>query len=629
MPYIVTNSDGSLTVTVPDSAVDTSSYSLALVGRSVSNYGQYFAQNTLRHLENFASAVAPSPGSTLEGQLWYNKTEEQLSVWEGSSWKRIGTVVGADNEKPTTYRSAGTTFYNTTSNKLEIWNDGWKDAGYGGLVTSAYSSDTNIQSPTTYGTRLRTLFLREAITNNMIPVIALVYVKSPQSSPTDPATNRGSTEVPAGSNNYETIMAMWSDFEFDINSNGTNTPVDGNIVDYYPELVPGTGDGILDARTGRVAGKVLKGQNSRGEYEASATNSFSTLYVTNSLGSAGERVPVGYFTEIDVSTSLTVAALTVNNNAGVGGDLSVTGNITSTGGSIEASDLVINNNSTLNGNTTINGNLTVNGVNTQDLGTDAQKIENGYFDNLDAQNLTVDGDTIMGNLTVNGEFSGTTSFTSSVDYAADTEWLGGANIIMNGGLIFGAATKIKTDNLSNENNTYYLTFVNDDTDNAAQEPAVSTNLVYNPQTNILQVTGGSMVASTFDGVATSAQYADLAEIYASDEQYDPGTVVMIGGSAEVTACRDVGCEQVFGVVSTDPAYLMNSAAEGVAVALQGRVPVKVQGIVAKGERLISAGNGVAKGIGVESYDPRKIIGRALSEKSTQDIELLECVIGVK
>src|SRR6056300_969435 len=157
MPYIVTNSDGSLTVTVPDSAVDTSTYSLALVGRSVSNYGQYFAQNTIRQLENFASAVAPSPGSTLEGQLWYNKTEQQLSVWQGSSWKRVGTVVGADNEKPTTYRTSGTTFFNTTTNKLELWNDGWREAGYGGLVTSAYSTDTNIQSPTTYGTKLRSL----------------------------------------------------------------------------------------------------------------------------------------------------------------------------------------------------------------------------------------------------------------------------------------------------------------------------------------------------------------------------------------------------------------------------------------------------------------------------------------
>ena len=59
MPYIVTNSDGSSTITVADSVVDTSTYSLALVGRNVSNYGQYFAQNTIRHLENFASSTAP------------------------------------------------------------------------------------------------------------------------------------------------------------------------------------------------------------------------------------------------------------------------------------------------------------------------------------------------------------------------------------------------------------------------------------------------------------------------------------------------------------------------------------------------------------------------------------------
>ena len=95
MPYIVTNSDGSSTITVADSVVDTSTYSLALVGRNVSNYGQYFAQNTIRHLENFASSTAPSPSTRLVGQLWYDKSESILRVWDGSNWKRAtGTLVG-------------------------------------------------------------------------------------------------------------------------------------------------------------------------------------------------------------------------------------------------------------------------------------------------------------------------------------------------------------------------------------------------------------------------------------------------------------------------------------------------------------------------------------------------------
>ena len=68
MPYTVSNTDGSITVSVADSTVDTSTYSLALVGRNVSNYGAYFVQNAIRSLENFASATAPTPGTVLIGR---------------------------------------------------------------------------------------------------------------------------------------------------------------------------------------------------------------------------------------------------------------------------------------------------------------------------------------------------------------------------------------------------------------------------------------------------------------------------------------------------------------------------------------------------------------------------------
>lgn len=624
MPYIVTNSDGSLTVTVPDSTVDTSTYSLALVGRSVSNYGQYFAQNTIRHLENFASSVAPSPGTTLEGQLWYNKTEEQLSVWQGSSWKRIGTVVGADNEKPTTYRTAGTSFFNTTTNKLEVWNDGWQDSGYGGLVTSAYSADTNIQSPTTYGTRLRTLFIRQATTNNMIPVIALVYVKSPQTDPSAASTNRGATEVPTGSGNYETIMALWSDFEFDVNSAGTNTPVEGTTVDYYPEFV--TGDavntpGILDARTGRAAGRILKGMNMRGEYEATATSTFDTIFVNTAIGSASVRVPNAYFTDIDISTSLSVGTLTVTNDAGIGGALSVTGNITSTSGVLEADDLIINLNSTLNGNTTINGNLTVNGVNTQELGTDAEKIENAYFNTVDTQTLQVDGVATIDTLNASN-ISSSIDFLGTSSHSDDITLNGAANMNLTTGFVVGAATQVLAVNDSSSATNHYITFVNGDT-TGREIVQMSSDLVYVPSTGTLQST-------IFDGVATSAQYADLAEIYASDAELEPGTVVMIGGSAEVTACDTDACTEVFGVVSTDPAYLMNSKAEGVPVALQGRVPVKIVGTCSKGDRLVSSGvAGCARAIGSTAYDPRMVIGRALANKTSDGEGTVETVIGVK
>lgn len=95
-------------------------------------------------------------------------------------------------------------------------------------------------------------------------------------------------------------------------------------------------------------------------------------------------------------------------------------------------------------------------------------------------------------------------------------------------------------------------------------------------------------ASTFVGLASTAMYADLAEMYTSDANYDPGTVLIFGGTHEVTTTTTFADHRVAGVVSTEPAYLMNSTCDGVAIALRGRVPLKVIGIVAAGDLLVTS-----------------------------------------
>lgn len=141
---------------------------------------------------------------------------------------------------------------------------------------------------------------------------------------------------------------------------------------------------------------------------------------------------------------------------------------------------------------------------------------------------------------------------------------------------------------------------------------------------------GNINASYFNGTATQAQYADLAEIYSADEEYEPGTVVKIGGEKEITQTTNHADTEVFGVISTDPAYLMNSEAEGLPVALTGRVPVKVIGKIKKGERLVSSDEpGYAWALGSDEYDTRAIIGRALTDKQDGGLGIIEAVIGVK
>ncbi len=85
-------------------------------------------------------------------------------------------------------------------------------------------------------------------------------------------------------------------------------------------------------------------------------------------------------------------------------------------------------------------------------------------------------------------------------------------------------------------------------------------------------------------------------MYAADSEIDPGTVVMFAGQGKLKACDVAACTKVAGIVSTDPAHLMNSAQEGVALAIAGRVPCKVIGPVEAGDMMISAGNGLDKSV---------------------------------
>ena len=128
--------------------------------------------------------------------------------------------------------------------------------------------------------------------------------------------------------------------------------------------------------------------------------------------------------------------------------------------------------------------------------------------------------------------------------------------------------------------------------------------------------------------AVQAQYADLAENYTSDSDYAPGTVLVFGGEAEVTQSATSHDTRIAGVVSTNPAYLMNGTETGIPVALQGRVPCRVLGPVSKGDRVVSSHiAGVAQALDPLQYQPGCIIGKALQAIDSTDISVIEVVVG--
>jgi hypothetical protein len=170
--------------------------------------------------------------------------------------------------------------------------------------------------------------------------------------------------------------------------------------------------------------------------------------------------------------------------------------------------------------------------------------------------------------------------------------------------------------------------------------------VYNGNVLAVQVqattltTGANTTAGTITGNWTlsagsrlQATYADLAERFAADEIYEPGTVVQLGGTKEITAVKYELSDDVFGVISDTAAYLMNAGAGDdkthPPVAVTGRVQVKVIGKVTKGQRLVSAGNGMARAAEYNEATAFNTIGRALTDKTTEDVGFVEAIVMIR
>ena len=214
------------------------------------------------------------------------------------------------------------------------------------------------------------------------------------------------------------------------------------------------------------------------------------------------------------------------------------------------------------------------------------------------------------------------------------------------------AAQVTNTTTNTENKSVFLAFV--DTQGATTTLETDSDLAYNPSTNLLTTTGnvnashlnatttlqsdvvnavtgtftGNVTASHFVGTATQAIYADLAENYQADDTYEPGTVLVFGGSAEVTATNKTHDTRVAGVVSTNPAYLMNKDSGNTSLGLTGRLPCLVKGPVDKGTLLVtSATPGVAQALNDAYYKPGCVIGKSMNTITNSSVELIEIAVG--
>ena len=248
-----------------------------------------------------------------------------------------------------------------------------------------------------------------------------------------------------------------------------------------------------------------------------------------------------------------------------------------------------------------------------------------------------------GSQSTNGTLTGvwTANGAGTANAVAGTAmWVTGGNLMITG----AGSVGIKTDNFyysngvsiplgaaaySNSNVAAYLpTYIG----NVGTGATVFNGTTLNAGANTTagNITGNWTLTT---GSRLTATYADLAERFSADDVYTPGTVVELGGAAEITAVKYELSEDVFGVISDNMAFLMNNGAGDnethPAVAMTGRVRVKTLGTVRKGQRLVSAGDGHARAANEGEASAFNVIGRALEDKYTSELGTVEAIVTIK
>jgi hypothetical protein len=601
MAYTINLTDGNVFATISDGTINTSS-SLTLVGKNYAGYGELLDENFIQLLENFSSASSggnPTSGklaSPLTGQLWWDKTSALLKVYNGSIWKTISAAT-ASATQPTS-NVTGDLWYDTVNQQLKVWS------GAAFIVVGpAFSSSegTSGAIPETVNDSGATPhFITSLYVNN---VRVAIVSKDANFTPAAPLN----TTFPTIYNG----ITLWN----------SGTPVFGGTV---------TNAALLD------------NLDSTDFMRATAnTATTGTVKVLNNLG-----LSVGTANVFNVNTTSTDANIKSDIS---GGNLVIQANVAGTTYAV-ASALGLNgtfavaNALTVGTTASITGNITGANLVTGGIVTASGNITGGNLITAGQANVSravVTGNVDAGNLRTSGLVSAAGNITSAANVA-------GQFFIGNGSQLTGLSLGVSVTKFVNgttEGNVGVgggnINFNVGGVSNVAVidtagviVTGITTPSIAKSGTNAVgNIGSASNYFNRVFATATTALYADVAERFAADEVMEPGTVVELGGVKEITRSTLELSDQVFGVISTNPAFTMNGGAgeddTHPAVAMTGRVPVKVVGYVNKGDRLVSAGNGIARAAQPGEATAFNVIGRSLVDKSTPESGTIEAIVTIK
>jgi hypothetical protein len=543
MAYKINNTFGTLLVTLADGTIDVATTDLALFGKGFAGFGERLNENLVKLLENFNNTSAPP--NKIQGQLWFDKTNKRLNVYDGNKFKPAG---GPSNSATApTNAVLGDFWFDTTNTQLYVYNG---------------SAFTLIGPTTVAGSGVTQVITESPEDNTGVKRSILKLV-----------TN-------------DTVVGVVSNLAFTPSSTET------------------LGAALIAAGFSSVAqGIQLSTSVSSAKFRGTATDS-------DALGG----VAAANYLRSD-SADTTTGRISIQSDDGIrigaGNDITM---------SLSSDDFTI-------AQTTQDKDIIFT-VNDGGITKEALRIQGstGRIEHLRVGDLTVDGtNTIVNTNTISVE-----------DNIIELN----RNISSNAGMPNHTGLKVNRGETSSatEQDLYWVwdeTFADDGTTTHGNAGGAWTafKAAANTDTALEAPTLVDIRANIVHATSTSAQYADLAERYASDVTLESGDVVILGGNEEVTKCTKELDNAVFGVVSDSPAFLMNAQAGNndshPMIALAGRVFVKVTGTGKAGDRIVSAGNGDARVASMEECTHFNVLGRLIHDKYTKNTALTECVIGVK
>jgi hypothetical protein len=634
MPYIINKTNGTQIAIVQDGTINASSLDITLVGKNYTGYGETFNENFVKLLENFANTTPPP--KRVSGQLWYDTGVRKIKIYDGSQFKAIG-VVEAQDTKPSGY-NRGDLWYNTAEGRLYAYTGNGSNWNLIGPLTSRSSTNGAISTE-----------IKDA-TDSAFPVVSMVvdgqnvFVSSDYDFdggggvlPTDdfyanfntvragitlPGGDQyGITYNPAGQsgsilwgtaanalglvrNTGQFITADQYLIGSDLASGLTNQVVvtsdDGTLI--------GT-QGILKLHVVDNTGNVtVLGQGNFLKFNVGSEN-YNVLTISTGTNNDPRIVP-----NSTSSTFLGTQAIpfpyifgsTITGASVVG--TSIAGTTVTDAGNRVVTSFTVNAGTGLSGGGTVNGPTgTLSFANTGVLSLTGT-----------ANRISVSAGT--GNITLNlpqdlhASAVVTFATVNSTNVAA-------TNITENGSRVLTRTTGVWT-----------LAGTANQINASASQGEVTLSLPQNIHTGASPTFNGMTLSTlsadgdgsqifgswTLAGGATlQATYADLAERYHADREYDPGTVLVIGGDKEVTTTSIRANTSIAGIVSTNPAYTLNEQAGDDSthpyIALKGRVPCRVIGPILKGDLLVTSSvPGYAERLR-DGDNPNSVLGRALQE----------------